>query len=675
MSVLANYYFNFYAIPVGVAAISVLIMGIIVFLQNTRSVINLFFALTCLSVFLWLSGFSMIYLSKESPVALSWFRYYSLIGIVTIAPNIYFFVRALAKSLKNQKRLVISVYSLALISYLSGFNSHFATGAMYFWGWYPLFGPFSYPFLTFFLVLMFVSFRELWLSQGKMATKIENKRIKIVFIGVLVGYTAALDFLPALQIGLYPFGYFYIFVWISFMGYAVFRYKLMKLTPAIVAEQVISIIPNFLILVDREGKIIRANRAIEEALGYDKEELIKKPVEAIIPQKDTVKLLFSDLEKKETIANLETTYQSKGGKAISVIFSGAAIHNDAGDIVGFVVTALDNTGRKKAEEERERLIKELKEHQELLEEQKQGAEDSGRAVKNVAEDLMESKKILEYQKKSLEGVNKELDDFTYIVSHDLKEPLRSIDAYSKFIADDYKDKLGEEGRHYLERVRANTERMKRLIEDLLEISRLKKRGSTIVEVATEDIIGEVEMRLEYAIKQKAVEIIIKDKLPRMFCDRVRLTEAFLNLVSNAIKFNDKQKPVIEIGCSEKGDFYEFYVRDNGIGIQEEYFDKIFEIFQRLGKREDAEGTGAGLTIVKKIIQLHRGKIWLESKIGEGSTFYFNIPKEKSVILGNKLIGEILVEKKLVTEDEIKKALDEQERTGRIDKGGQDGGRT
>jgi len=201
--------------------------------------------------------------------------------------------------------------------------------------------------------------------------------------------------------------------------------------------------------------------------------------------------------------------------------------------------------------------------------------------------------------------------------------------------------------------------MKKLIEDLLEISRLKNKGSAIAEVDTKELIDEAQARLEYLIKQKGVEIVIKDKLPKIFCDRIRLAEVFLNLFSNAIKFNDKQKPRIEIGCSDKGAFYEFYVKDNGIGIKEEYFDKIFEIFQRLGKREDAEGTGAGLTIVKKIVQMHKGKIWLESTLQEGSVFYFTIPKDKSALMGKKLLGEILLEEKLVTAEDIKKALEAQ----------------
>jgi signal transduction histidine kinase len=315
--------------------------------------------------------------------------------------------------------------------------------------------------------------------------------------------------------------------------------------------------------------------------------------------------------------------------------------------------------RIKREAERGGLIKELQANQELLKRQKQELEDSRRAIKNVAEDLIYSKEILEYQNRTLEDVNKELDDFTYIVSHDLKEPLRSIDAYSKFMIDDHCEKLSSEGKHYLERIRVNAERMKKLIEDLLEISRLKKKGSAIVEVEAEELVDEAKSRIEYLIKQKSVEIVIKDKLPRIFCDRVRLVEVFLNLISNAIKFNDKPKPVIEIGCKNKGDFYEFYVKDNGVGIKEEYFDKIFEIFQRLGKREDAEGTGAGLTIVKKIVQMHKGDIWLESVPQEGSVFYFTIPKDKDALMGKKLLGEILLEEKLVTEEDIKKALEAQ----------------
>jgi light-regulated signal transduction histidine kinase (bacteriophytochrome) len=272
----------------------------------------------------------------------------------------------------------------------------------------------------------------------------------------------------------------------------------------------------------------------------------------------------------------------------------------------------------------------------------------------ISRDITERKKIegqLKNYSIELEKSNKELDDFTYIISHDLKEPLRSIDAFSGFVLDDYKDKLDAEGKNYLERIRVNANRMQELIEDLLDISRIERMRNPFEEIETRELVNEVKLRLEYAIKEKNLELIVPDNLPKIFCDRVRLTEVFANLVSNAIKFNDKPKPVIEIGCSEKDGFYEFYVKDNGPGIEEQYFEKIFEIFQRLGHRETAEGTGAGLTIVKKIVQMHKGKVWVESKVGEGTTFYFTIPLKAELIQGT------VTKESFFTKEEVQKITD------------------
>jgi PAS domain S-box-containing protein len=287
-------------------------------------------------------------------------------------------------------------------------------------------------------------------------------------------------------------------------------------------------------------------------------------------------------------------------------------------------------------------------------------------ILGIFRDITERKRadeaFKEYTKK-IEQINKELDDFTYIVSHDLKEPLRSIDAFSKFLDDDYRDKIDEEGRGYIHRIRANSLRMQNLIEDLLEISRIEKKRSPYEESRASDIIEDARLHLEFSLKEKNVQLIIQDNLPKFFCDRLRMVEVFANLFSNAIKFNDKPQPTIEVSYAEKEDAHEFCVKDNGPGIEEQYFNKIFEIFQRLGNREAHEGTGAGLTIIKKIIEMHKGKIWVDSKVGEYTAFYFTIPKRKQGILGKKKIGEILVEKKLVTEEEVKKALDEQEGRG------------
>jgi len=410
-------------------------------------------------------------------------------------------------------------------------------------------------------------------------------------------------------------------------------------------------------IIDMQGRFLDVNDAYCRLIGYSRNELLKMSISDV----ETVERPVETAQHIQKIMvaggdRFETRHRCKDGRFIDIEISANYTKEEDERLFVFL---RDITERKRMEGEMKSLINGLKEHQELLKSQKQRIEDSRRAIKNVAEDLSHSKKILEEQKVSVERINKELDDFTYIVSHDLKEPLRSIDAFSKFLEDDYKDKIEDEGKDYIKRIRANAARMQNLIEDLLELSRIERKQNPLDEVEVEELISEVKLRLEYRIKEKNVQVVVSDKLPRITCDRVRLTEVFANLISNAIKFCDKSNPRIEIGSKLTGNFYEFYVKDNGPGIEEQYFNKIFEIFQRLGKREDNEGTGAGLTIVKKIIEMHRGRIWLESKIGEGTTFYFTIPKEKEFILGKKKLGEILIEKKLVAEDDIKKALEEQ----------------
>jgi hypothetical protein len=381
-------------------------------------------------------------------------------------------------------------------------------------------------------------------------------------------------------------------------------------------------LPQKIFYKDRNSVYVSCNDNYAQDLKIKSDEIIGKTDYDFYPKELAEKYTADDKRIMESgkTEEIEEKYIQEGKEGI-VHTVKTPIKDEKGTVIGILGIFWDITERKKAEE----------------------------ALKNYT--------------RQIEKVNKELDDFTYIVSHDLKEPLRSIDAFSKFIEEDYKDKLDEQGRDYIKRIRVNASRMQNLIEDLLEISRIERKRGSFEEVEAEELVNEVNLWLEYAIKQKDVEIIVRDKLPMIFCDRIRLTEVFLNLISNAIKFNDKPNPRVEVGCSQKGIFYEFYIKDNGPGIEEQYFDKIFEIFQRLGKSEEHEGTGAGLTIAKKIVQMHRGKIWVESKVGEGSTFYFTIPKGKEAILGKKKIGEILVEKNLVTEEEVKKALEEQERRG------------
>ncbi len=267
---------------------------------------------------------------------------------------------------------------------------------------------------------------------------------------------------------------------------------------------------------------------------------------------------------------------------------------------------------------------------------------------------------LEEQKKLLEKANKELDSFVYTASHDLRAPLRGIASFASFLEEDYRGKLDEEGKDYLKEIREGTSRMDRLIEDLLKLSRISRIKNPYEDTDINGLMDSVIKRIEFDIKEKGVDLKIQKDLPAIKCDPIKISEVFLNLINNGIKFsskNNKDKPKVEIGYADEDESHKFFVKDNGIGIDPKYHAQIFGIFKRLHTADEYEGTGAGLSIVKRVIDDHNGKIWVESEAGKGAAFYFTIPKD--IEKKKKRIGEILVEDGLISEEELKKRLKRQ----------------
>jgi len=273
---------------------------------------------------------------------------------------------------------------------------------------------------------------------------------------------------------------------------------------------------------------------------------------------------------------------------------------------------------------------------------------------------VEKKKAeVEEQKGLLEEANKELDNFVYTVSHDLRAPLRGISGLADILEQDYVEKFDNQGKDYLSKIRKGAERMKQLIDDLLTLSRISRIKNPYEDVNMNELVSSVIDRIEFDIKQNKVELNIANNLPVMYCDRIKMQEVFLNLINNAIKFSSKNKdinPRVEVGYNVRNEAHEFYVKDNGIGIDKKYHDEIFAIFKRLHAQEEYEGTGAGLSIVKKVIDDHAGSIWVDSELGKGAAFFFTIPKKPPE---KKKIGEILLAEGCISEDDLKKALKKQ----------------
>lgn len=263
-----------------------------------------------------------------------------------------------------------------------------------------------------------------------------------------------------------------------------------------------------------------------------------------------------------------------------------------------------------------------------------------RAIR-YAIDRKRNELALAEQARALARSNTELEDFAYIASHDLKEPLRGIRNYADFFIEDHGAKVGNEGLQQLQTIVRLTKRLEDLIETLLHYSRVGRVDLAMVETDLQDIMVQVLDSLQISLQEAGVEVRFPKPLPTIVCDQARVAEIFRNLVTNAMKYNDKEEKWIEIGFhANEGETAAtnghgspspqrkpivFYVRDNGIGIPEKHRDSVFRIFRRLhGRDKYGGGTGAGLTVVKKVVERHEGKIWLESEVGEGTTFYFTL---------------------------------------------------
>ncbi len=252
---------------------------------------------------------------------------------------------------------------------------------------------------------------------------------------------------------------------------------------------------------------------------------------------------------------------------------------------------------------------------------------SGRKALIIATDVTEKHRRSEELaalNRELERSNRELADFAYVASHDLQEPLRTITGFIQLLQRRYAESFDERGDHYLELVVEGAAHMKALIDGLLEYSRIQTHGRPMETVDATDALR-VALAATRAAFEESSMLVTWDDLPVVRADRTQLLQLLQNLLSNAIKFRRTDEPSVHVSARRDGDWWQFAVRDDGIGIEPQYVERIFKIFQRLHRRDQIPGTGIGLSVCARIVQRHGGRIWLESTPGEGSTFLFTLP--------------------------------------------------
>jgi PAS domain S-box-containing protein len=333
--------------------------------------------------------------------------------------------------------------------------------------------------------------------------------------------------------------------------------------------------------LDASGSFANINNTLLNWLGYKRDEVVgKMKFTDVIPAGDYTRFYesFENLKKTGEASNVEFNFKRRDGSDFPVSLNAAAIKDSNGQYVKSRSTTFDITERKRAEAK-------------------------------------------------IRNLNHELEAFTYSVSHDLRAPLRSIDGYSKILLEDYFDKLDEEGQRVIQVIMNNAKRMSKLIDDLLEFSRLGRKDISLASLNMTHFVKNIAQELAEHEGKRNIAIKVNPLLPSAV-DIDMMHQVWENLLSNAIKYTGKNpNPSIEVSSIQNGNEVAYSVKDNGVGFDMQYVGKLFNVFQRLHKIQDFNGTGIGLAIVKRIIDRHNGRVWAEGKLNGGATFYFTIPKQ------------------------------------------------
>ena len=353
--------------------------------------------------------------------------------------------------------------------------------------------------------------------------------------------------------------------------------------------------PDGIIIVDRTGQIVLANGHAEKLFGYERGELCGKPLETLLPERFRKahvahRSSYDSQPHRRALgaAPVELYGRKKDGAEFPVDISLSPLQTEEGTLT--VSSIRDITERKWAEWA-----------------------------------LQEKNAALAASAAEVQAANQQLEAFTHSVSHDLRAPLRAVGGFSKMLLQDHASQLAPEAKRLLNVVCSSADQMRQMIDSLLKFSRLGRQALAIEPVNVSALAREVIGELLQAETAGKVQVQVSD-LPPCKVDRALLKQVYVDLLSNAIKFSrGKEKPTIEIGCQPQASANVYFVRDNGVGFDMRYADKLFGVFQRLHDEEQFEGTGVGLSIVQRIIERHGGKIWAEAEEGKGATFYFTLP--------------------------------------------------
>ncbi|HXG58411.1 MAG TPA: ATP-binding protein [Thermoanaerobaculia bacterium] len=577
------------SLPWALFSAALLVLALVILLRQASSrVARLFCAMIAL-VAVWFLGFAVMLAARNEGVALAWGKI-ALAAVACLPAAVYDFTVTALRLATRRAAAVTAIWAAsAVFALLVLFTGVIVPGVeRHAWGFYPVMNEGGGAlFLLFFFSVLAGHLAEYIGEYRRTVDRERQRRLRGLLVSFAIAYASVVDFFPMFGAGFPPVGYIPIAIFVIYAWQSIRHHRLYPITAARAAREIVETMADALFVIDRDARIQVINPAVTRMLGYLPSEIVGKTIDVVEPfdTEMTISRTLRDLIRRGPVRDHERVFRHKDGTLIDVSLSISPVRES--DVAeGAVLIARDIRQRKAAEEE-----------------------------------------LREFTRK-LQQSNRELEDFAYVASHDLQEPLRKIQAFGDRLRVRHGAGLSEEGIDHLERMQNAARRMQKLINDLLAFSRVTTKAQPFARVSLEQIAREVVRDLEERLRETKGTVTI-GPLPEIDADPMQMRQLFQNLIGNALKFHRPGVPPrVEVRASVSNGPHakcEIVVRDNGIGFDGRYAERIFGMFERLHGRSEYEGTGIGLAICRKIAERHGGEITADGAPDQGAAFTVTLP--------------------------------------------------
>ena len=579
------FHFRLAAVPWAVMCVVLVVLASVILKRQRASRVARLF---CLMIFLvagWFLGFAAMF-STTSPSLAAMFGRLAIASVAFLPAAVYDFTATSIRSYVRHRAIVLGAWLAAtLFAVLILATDVILDGTRQFpWGSYPRAGRGCPIFFLYFFAVLAMQMFAYAAEYRRTHDERRRRRILNLIASFAIVYLSVVDFIPMTGVDHRPIGYVPVFAFVVFAWRSIRSHRFQSITAARAAVEILDTMADALFVIDAEARVRVTNEAVRKLFGYAESEILGKTIDTLeyVDPEASFSRTLGDMLRRAPIRDEERVFRTKNGERIDVSISVSSLHEREVE-GGAVVIVRDIRERKRVEQE-----------------------------------------MLDFTIQ-LQQSNRELEDFAYVASHDLQEPLRKIQAFGDRLKVKYAETLVGDGIDYLDRMQKAAGRMQALINDLLVFSRITTKAQPFAAVDLEEIAHEVVHDLEVRIHQAGGEVIV-GALPAIDADALQMRQLLQNLVGNGLKFHRPDLPPrVEISGKVFNNTAEITVSDNGIGFDEKYADRIFTMFERLHGRAAYEGTGIGLAICRKIAHRHGGEIRANSVPGAGAQFVVTLP--------------------------------------------------